>query len=259
MTDLSLVDDDLPEDFDGEGDEGQEGNADESDGDGQGEDGEATDQADGEEDEERVAPRKQPRASDTVRESKRRAQEAETRADRLEREIAEIRATQNQQRGPSPEEIRQHQAIEAERLSMMSPEERADYRVAQVEQRLRGEMHQTRLQLAEESDRSNFRALQSSSPLARKYAADVEKVVAEQKRNGMIVNREVALKFVLGEKLFEKSSATTGKAKKDGARRIAAATGRPGRASGEASSDRAGRRGDDSIEALESRLRGVKF
>ena len=262
MTDLSLVDDDdidLPGDEDGEGnetegrsdgDEGQEGDAEDEGGDA-GEEGDEEGLAE-------PAPRRaRQTASERVRESRAQVREANERAARLEREIAEIRA--QQQRGPSAEEIRHQQAVEAERLSLMSPDERADYRIAQAEHRLRNEMQQTRLQLAEQADQSSFRALQATNPLARKYATDVEKVVADQKARGMIVNREVALKFVLGEKLYEKSMATGGKAKKAGAARVAAQTGNPGRAAGQATSERGSRRGDDSEAALERRLAGVRF
>ena len=146
-----------------------------------------------------------------------------------------------------------------ERLSLMSPEERADYRVAQSEARLRNEMQQTRLMLQEEADRSAFRSLQSSNPLARKYAADVETVVAQQKSRGLTVSRETALKFVIGEKMFAKANAQTPKQKKAAASRIASASGRPTRSAGAQGSERGSRGRDESFEDLERRLANVVF
>lgn len=265
MTDLSLIDDDeteIPGGEDGEGDEDQ-GNANGDEGQGEGdEEGDAGGEEDDGQEQEGLTdpPARRGRASESVREAKRTAKADRDRADRLEREIAEIRQAQNAPRQQSPQEIAAEAEREAAHVAMLDPAAQVQYYVAKAMQPINANLHQTRMQLQEQTDRAEFRALQTSNPLARKYATDVEKMVSDQKSRGFTVSREIALKQVLGERLFEQSMKNAGKAKKAGASRIAAATGRPGRATGEASSDRGGRRGgDDSIEALERRLKGVTF
>jgi hypothetical protein len=263
MSDLSLVEDEDIEipggDEDGEGNEA-EGDADGDEGQGQEDDaGEEDDEGEGQEGHVAARSPRQGRAAESVRLAKAEAKEAKDRADRLEREIAEIRQLQTAPRQPTAQEIAAEAAQEAERLALMAPHEQVQYLVAKEMNKVNARLHQTQMTLAEETDRAAFRSLQTSNPLARKYATDVEKVVSDQKARGFTVDRETALKHVLGTRLFEQSMKNAGKAKKAGASRIAAAQGRPGRAAGEAGSDRGGRRGDDSIEALERRLAGVKF
>lgn len=264
MTDLSLVDEDetlVPGGDDGEGEQSEDAPDGDEGGEGD-EEGDAGGEENDEEGEEWLAdpPARRGRASESVREAKRTAKADRERADRLEREIAEIRQAQNAPRQQSPQEIAAEAEREAAHVAMLDPAAQVQYFVAKAMQPIQANLHQTRMQLQEQTDRAEFRALQSSNPLARKYATDVEKMVSDQKSRGFTVSREIALKQVLGERLFEQSMKNAGKAKKAGASRIAAATGRPGRATGEASSDRGGRRGgDDSIEALERRLKGVTF
>jgi len=150
--------------------------------------------------------------------------------------------------------------IEQEQVAMMSPAQVAQYYAQKSEQNISHRLQQMQFGLQEQADRTAFGVLQQTNPLARKYAAEVEKVVAEQLRNGMTVRREVALKYVVGEKMMERAAAAGTRQGKAAAARVTGATVKPGRGNGDASSDRGGRRGGDPSEAeLERRLGSVKF
>ncbi len=263
MSDLNLVEDDEIEipggDEDGEGHEAEDA----ADGDeGQEDDAPGEEEGDDEGQEGHVAdpPARRSRGTETVREAKRAAKAEKDRADRLEREIAEIRQMQSAPRQPTAAEIAAEAAQEAERLALMAPHEQVQYLVAKEMNKVNATLHQTRMHLAEDADKAAFRSLQTSNPLARKYATDVEKVVSDQKARGFTVDRETALKHVLGTRLFEKSMQTTGKERRAGASRIAANTTRAARPGGSQGSERGDRRGgDQSLDALERKLAGVKF
>lgn len=263
MSDTSLVDDDdlaggpdeeEIQDADGE-DEGRDGEEPDGQETGDGEEQGAQGHAQG--DEGHVKPPS--RSSLRIQKEIARRKEAEQKFATLEREIAEIRAAQQQPRIDPAEQARQAQ-IEAEQVALMSPAQVAQYYAEKTRREMQAERQQDRLFLQEQNDRANFNALQATDPLARKYADEVERVVQEQKRNGMTVSREVALNFVIGQAMRKRAGAAGTRQGKAAAARVAGASTKPGRMNGDAASDRTGRRGGDPSEAeLERRLGSTVF
>lgn len=264
MSDTSIVDD---EDFAGGPDEEEIQDADGEDegGDGQEPDGETPGdgqvegaQGDAQGDEGHVAAARS-RASQRIQKEIARRKEIEQKYSTLEREIAEIRAAQQAPR-PDPAEQQRLAQIEAEQVALMSPAQVAQYYAEKTRREMQAERQQDRAFLQEQNDRANFTALQATDPLARKYADEVERVVQEQKRNGMTVSREVALNFVIGQAMRKRAGAAGTRQGKAAAVRVSGAQTRPGRTNGDASGDRGGRRSGDLNEAdLERRLGNQVF
>lgn len=263
MSDTSVADDvpeDLPDEIENEVETVED------DGDEVSEVNDEADEEEGSEDLDEPAPRQTARkpASDKFRETRARAQQAEReaketkeKAERLERELADLRATRNA--GPSEAEQAAHRAAEEQRLALMTPEERTDYRFDQLRRENAMERNRDRMNMQEQADAASFRSLQATNPVAKKYAADVEKLVAAEKGKGMIVPREVALKFLLGEKMLERASTGTAKDKKAAAARVDSAKTRPTRSGGDTASDRGRKTADFDERAFERKYGNERF
>ena len=198
---------------------------------------------------------RQPRENATVRDLRARSQESERRVAEMERLLVALRNTPAQ---PSPAEQLRQQQEEQERLSLMQPHEVAQYFATRSEQRLTQQLQVIRRENAEANDRVAFEALQARDPIAKRFSADVEKVVAEQAAQGMTVRRELALNFVVGKAVRDRAVAAAAKQKPRGAARVAGQTvAAGGRAGGDTPSERGNRAGG--LDALEARLANVKF
>ena len=263
MSDTSLVDDDdlaggpdeeEIQDADGE-DEGRDGEEPDGQEAGDGEEQGAQGHAQG--DEGHVKPPS--RSSLRIQKEIARRKEAEQKFATLEREIAEIRAAQQQPRIDPAEQARQL-AEEQQRVSLMAPHEVAQYYAQKTQQQMEYRLQLMQLSLAEENDRAAFNALQTSDPLARKYADEVERLIKSEKAEGRSVKRETALNFVIGQAMRKRAGAAGTRQGKAAAARVAGASTKPGRMNGDAASDRTGRRGGDPSEAeLERRLGSTVF
>lgn len=198
------------------------------------------------------------RASEAVRRAKAERDEARKQFSDLQREINEIRASQVN-RGPSPEELARQQAEEAQRVSLMAPHEVAQYYATKAQTQMEQRLQMMQMSLQEQNDRASFTALQATDPLARKYADEVEKVVRDQQARGMIVSRDVALNYVIGQAMRKRAASASTRQGKAAAARVNGATAKSVRANGDATADRGRMRGDMSIEALERRIGDVKF
>ena len=149
---------------------------------------------------EEVAPRRN-RANDTIRELRSRAQEERTHRERLEREIMEIRAAQQAARQqPTPEQ-------EAERLAMMNPEERSEYKMNKALAEIRREQALTNFQNQDRSDKALFDAKALNDKVFQRYAAKVESERVRYMRElNMVIPREQPCypRSVLPAEKFEK-------------------------------------------------------
>ena len=158
-------------------------------------------------------------ASDTIRETRRRAQEAERQlAETRERMAALERAVQARNQ-PSPADLARQQQERADRLAMMAPHEAAQFIVNEGLQQQQQTLQAMQRQQLDALDRMEFRGLVASNQTAAKFADRVEKLVAEQAAQGYSIKREQALKYAIGE-------AYLAKAPKAGATQRAAAAGR---------------------------------
>jgi hypothetical protein len=264
MSMTEVEDDDLDptigmDEDDGEGEQGQTTDADE----GQDE-GDPVEDDEGEaEDEGLLEPRQQPqrdtRSNNSVRESRRRAQEAEQRASRFEQELADLKRqfAQAQQPRPTQQDLERLRQEEDERLALMTPAEIGRYYRDQMARDMQVQFQQQQMRTAEDTDRRNFASIAQTNPLARRYADDVEKLVTERRNAGENVPREVALAFLIGREAIAK--ATGRKPSGSSQRRVEGTRTRPTNATGQGQGARRGERGDDSLESLERRLKGVTF
>ena len=177
--------------------------------------------------------------------------EANTRAERLERELQDIRAerqrqtVQTQEREPSAEE-----------MSLWSTDQIVQYRLDKATGKFNQTLQQMQFQNQESADKTSFHSLCASDLRAKKYADEVETRLLELRRQGQNVQREVILKYLLGEKLLQQSAKATSQQRKQGEQRIARQRGSnpPPR-----SDTRAGRQAETEAEKRAKRLENVTF
>lgn len=173
------------------------------------------------------------------------------RADRLERELQEFR--QNQQRLQSQQ---QEKVPTAEEMSMWSDDQKNEYRQQQSEKKFNTQMQQLAYATFESNDRLSFSQICQNNPVAARYRDDVEALVADRRRNGETVPREVALKFIIGDKIMRKGPQSVKKQKQESEERVRKQTTRPSNPS----SDRGSQRGRlTEAQAREKRLENIKF
>lgn len=127
-----------------------------------------------------------------------RAQERE-RSNQLEREVAELRGRVAATQQETPEQ-------EAARISLMSPDERSEYRLEKATRQNRQDMANLEWRLSETADKSAFEAKASINPVYRRHAAEVETRLQALRAQGQNVGREHLLRYIVGEKAMERAS-----------------------------------------------------
>lgn len=182
---------------------------------GESEDVEASTEDDGEEEVAEAAPPRRSRENDRIRSLRERAQAEKDRADRLEREISEARA-----RDYAQSRQRETQAERTERLALMSPEERSEFKLNEAMENNRREMAAMQFRMEDQTDRSAFHAKASVDPFYAKWADKVEAKRQEFLKQGTVVPREELLKWMVGESVIANRGRTTAKAVKQGQENI---------------------------------------
>ncbi len=173
------------------------------------------DEADDPEDQEDEPPARQPtRGENRVAKATREAAEAKREAAELKARLAAL-----EQRGtqPSPEAQRERQ----QRLADMEPLERE---VFLMKEDRAAEKFQTQDRL----DKMAFDALCARNPAASRLQSKVESELAALRGRGQNVDREVMLKFVIGEQALANGARATNKTAKAAAGRRAQQAARPG-------------------------------
>ena len=208
--------------------------------------------AEGDEAEEGLAdpePKQPSRAARRIQETTRLAREANEKAARLERELQELRAERAKPQGETPEQ-------EAARLSLMTAEERMDFKLEKASKENQRQMNLLRFQSADKADKAAYDAKGAYDPRFKKYAPDVERLLLEERKAGRDFPRETILKFVLGDRVMQ-SKKDIAAQKKAGERKVQQQSAR----AGNSGSDRAAQRGrigsGNSVADLEKRLDGV--
>ena len=135
----------------------------------------------------------------------------------------------------------------------MTPEERLTYQFQQSEQRHQQQLREIQRQTQECPDRLAFQVMQASSPVAKKYAGEVERLFQEQYRKGGFVDRQTILKFVVGEKVLARGQQVAPKQRRQAAQRVAQQQTRSGSPRGAVSGRMRGEK------SLEDRLADVTF
>lgn len=175
------------------------------------------------------------------------AKEARETATKVQRDFDEYRAQQQRQsQQESPDQV-------AQRMALMTPEERADYKIDQSNRQTQQTLQGMAFQIRDSGDKSAFLALCASNPTAARYKDRVEAKLAEVRRAGQNVDREALLKFMVGEDVFAKGPAVRSKQVKDGERRLRRETVAPGNSRGDNAPNRR------SGQTLEEKLQDVTF
>jgi hypothetical protein len=136
--------------------------------------------------------------SDQVRERDRQLADTNRRIDEL------IRQRQPEQRGETPEQ-------RAARFAIMTPQEQIAETLRESEQRHAVQLQNVQQQMLDTADRTAFSSKAAVDPLYARWAPKVEGKLAELRAKGNNVEREVLLKFLIGEAALERRTGKEGK------------------------------------------------
>ena len=186
--------------------------------------------------------RRPSRENERVRSLREQVKERDQRLAETNRRLDEIIRGQAQPRqtGETPEQ-------RAQRHALMSPAEIMDERLREAEQRFEARINATTFFNAEMSDRTSFQAKAAVDPIYEKWAPKVEALLAERAAKGQPpVEREVAIRWLLGDTMLKQRSSKEGRREvRDAGRRVASQRTRPANSG---SDTQAQRRPRDSVE-----------
>jgi hypothetical protein len=198
-------------------------------------------------------PERPTRGNRQVGELRRVARERAEENARLTREMAEMRGRLDQlSRAPAaPVETA---AQRAERLALMSPEERAMEMVNESLQRHERNQQQLTNNLLDQSDRSAFEAKAAATPLLRKLQSEVERTRATiMQRDGTIISRMDVATYLIGQKVLQQQ----GKGKPAAQARRRQQQARPVNSRGDVASTRRERGRGDTVQNFEDKFGDV--
>lgn len=150
----------------------------------------------------RQVPRSETRIRTLLEENRRKDTELadfRRRLDELTRQVAQ----------PAPQ--RESPEQRAARFAVMTPQEQISESLRESEARWEQRMQGMQLQTAETADRTAFQTKCTVDPLYAKWAPKVEGKLAELRTRGSNVEREVLLKFLIGEAALERRTSKEGK------------------------------------------------
>ena len=241
-----LDDDETVTDPVGETDEGEDDDQGAGDDDDQEDDGEP---AAGE-------PERPTRGNRQVGELRRVARERAEENARLTRDMAEMRGRLDalSRQPAAPVETA---AQRAERMALMSPEERAMEMVNESLQRHERNQAQLTNQLLDQSDRSAFEARMAATPLLRKLSGEVERTRQTiMQRDGTIISRMDVATYLIGQKVLQQQ----GKGKPAAQQRRRQQEARPTNPRGDVTAGRRERsRGGDEVTRFEEKFGDVSI
>lgn len=143
--------------------------------------------------------------SQTIREQRRRAQEAERRAVALERENAELRGfnagAASRQPQMDPQAAARAEAEFYAQLEQMPPAQAYQAIVNRERQNFSGAFQQLQFNQQDLADRTEFAASCAASPTRAAYRERVEQYRADQRRAGFVIGREEAFHLLYGRDL----------------------------------------------------------
>ena len=202
---------------------------------------------DGEGEEGQVDARPPSRATRAVTEAKRIAREAAAEAAALKQEIAALR---QQRQAPVTESREQEEA----KLALMSVEERVDYKLAKAEKEHARQIALYEFKASDAADKASYEAKAAYEPRYKKYAADVEKLLLQERNAGRNFPRDTILKFVLGEKVMA-AKPKVEQQRRDAQRRVNGQRTQPDQGRSDRAAPR-GRGNGNTLSDLERRLEG---
>lgn len=142
--------------------------------------------------------------------------------------------------------VRETPEARAARFALLTPQEQITETLRESEQRFSAQLSQVQMQNQESLDRTAFQAKCAANTLYAKWAPKVEGKLAELRARGGNAEREVVLKFLIGEAAIERASSKEGRREvQQATARVRAATTRPGNSG---SDTQASRRTASSVE-----------
>jgi hypothetical protein len=160
-----------------------------------------------------------------------RAKAAEERAERLEREFAQFRQSNNS----VSDEVKRQQ--EAARYALLTPEEQMREDIRKAGEQHNRELNQIKLQLQEQEDINKFNALITNSKgRFDRFKPEVEKQVQEARSRGANFPREMVLDYLVGKELREKGISAASKQAATGQKKIASQKVNPSNSRGDVNS-----------------------
>jgi flagellar biosynthesis GTPase FlhF len=184
-------------------------------------------------------------ASGTIRELRERAQREETARQNLERQMQELLA-----RTPQPQQETPQQ--EAERLALMTSEERMDYKLEKAQRQHQQQLQLLQRQHADAIDKQAFQQKVSGNKLVARFADQVEKELDAIRRQGGNVDRERLAHYLIGKAMAEKAAKDISVQKAQGARNVRQQTVRAGSSRSDVAGS--GRRESNDASALHRRM-----
>ncbi len=195
--------------------EGGDGDADEQEGEGEEGEDEVADEP--------PAPRRSGGGSETIRAQRRARQEAEARAAALERENAELRGYQQgvSARQADPQaQARAEQEFYAS-LELMPPAEAYRAIVARERQNVGAALQQVEFRNNDRADKQAYDIAARTSRVHQQYRSQVEQTLATERTAGRNPDREVILKYLVGNDVLERASRSAPAQRNGAARRLA--------------------------------------
>jgi hypothetical protein len=149
--------------------------------------------------------------------------ERDARLAEMNRRIDTLVSTQAPARpmGETPEQ-------RAQRFALMTPQEQIAETLRESEQRHAALLNAMQMQMLDTADRTAFQSKAAVDPLYGRWAPKVEGKLAELRAKGQNVDREVLLKFMIGEAALERRSSKEGRTEvRQAQRRVQAQRTRP--------------------------------
>lgn len=204
-----------------------------------------------------VTPRKRG-ASEVIRENKKRAKEATAKAEEaLRRAEAAERRAEAAERATQARVQTETAQQRADRLALMSPEERFDALRSEDRAAHAAEMNSVKFQIWDSTDSAKFERLAEKDALVARVADRVEARFAELQRQGSPVSRAILADLEIGKMMRENQKSAKTKQTRRAEEGVRRETVKPKRVTSDASSTR-GRRGqEDTPDARRRRLEDV--
>lgn len=186
----------------------------------------------------------QPRGSARFQRLANENREYRERLDRLERDRENERQQWQRQQADLTA------AQERDRLALMTPEERAEYRISQHRSETQREIQQLRIQTAMQTDKALYDAKAQNNSVYRRMASEVEVLFQEQVRKGQPTDRETILYHLLGKQAV--NGAVNAKPRQQARRRVEGQRVAPSSSKGDTA-----RRSGSRVSTAEERLKDV--
>jgi len=205
---------------------------------GDGVDADGQEGEEGQEDEvadEPPAPRRSGGGSETIRAQRRARQEAEAEAARLRQELAEARGFQQ---GMQARQVDPQAAARAEQefyasLQYMPEEQRLQAVVQRERQTMGSALAQIEFRSNDRADKQAYDIAARTSKVHQQYRSQVEQTLASERAAGRNPDREVILKFLVGNDVLERASRAAPAQRNGAAARVASQQTRPTGARGD--------------------------